>query len=330
VPPASSTGYTPSLSLLDASPLSPWGTPGAAPLLASRSSEEPSPAQARHAERQRDRLDSVGTHVYLLYYALTRGFVHAALLDGMPDSRKVPKELLLLGPLIGETVAAVLLASSEGMTPGRAHVIGTGLDFGLIAGVMVAGLAGANYGLESGTEGYLTVLPPLSLSLAGAVVGALLVDAQHLTWGDMEFVHMSGLVGAFAGGAAVSSLEWGEVGVLLGSAGGLLLGGVLVRGRDFSVGQSLAMDMSALAGGIAGTLGASRLGAGDEVSAMVGGAFAAVGLSLSYLLLAPSAVPAEKEFPVKLSLQLVPGALSARDTRKDRPTSVSLLLQGRF
>ena len=334
MPQAAARGPCDSLRLLDASPVSSWSSPGAVSLLASSPSEEPSPAQERHTARESERLDSVGVHLYLVYYALTRGLVHAAMLEEMFNSETVLREILLAGPLILETVAAVLLAGSEGMTPGRAHLIGTGLDFGLIAGFMVGALAGASYAPESSTEGYLPLLPPLTLSLAGAVVGALLVDARHLTWGDVEFVHLSGLVGAFAGGAALGSLDRPDLGVLLGSAGGLLLGGLLVRGRDFSVGQSLAMDLITLVGGISGAVAAGRLGATSEMGALAGGAGAAVGLSVSYLLFAPFAASAKEEPPevppVELSLQLAPGSLSARGPRGGRPAPMSLLLHGRF
>lgn len=100
------------------------------------------------------------------------------------------------------------------------------------------------------------------------------------------------------------------------------------------MGQSLAMDLITLVGGISGAVAAGRLGATSETSALAGGAGAAVGLSVSYLLFAPFAASAKEEPPeeppVELSLQLAPGSLSARGPREGRPAPTSLLLHGRF
>jgi hypothetical protein len=334
VMPASSRGSSGSLHRVDASPLLPQSPRGTVSLLAASSPDEPSSAQARLAERQRKRLDTIGTHAYLVYYGLSRGFVHGLLLAETLKTNTDTDALLAFGVPIGETVVAVILASSEGMTPGRAHVIGTGLDFGLIAGFMVGGLAGASYG-EYGTVGPKTYLPPLALSLAGGVASGLLVDATHLTWGDMEFIHMSGIIGAVSGAAALGSRDrpgrdWATLGALVGSAGGLALGGVLVQGKDFSVWQSLVMDGSALVAGITGTLVALGTGLGDDDSVLIGAASGSAALGLSYLLLSPFAIPAEEKAPVKLSLQFAPGSLSTRDTRRGRPTPMTLLLNGRF
>jgi hypothetical protein len=120
------------------------------------------------------------------------------------------------------------------------------------------------------------------------------------------------------------------VGALAGSAGGLVLGALLVRGKDFSVGQSLVMDGSALAMGIVTAFIASSFRDRYEDIYLISGASGALALGISYWLLSPFAVAEEEKPPVELSLQFAPGFLPARDTRSGSPAPMTLLLNGRF
>ncbi len=280
-------------------------------------------------ERRADPLDETGTHAYLVYYGLTRGAIHGVLMAGVLElDRGAAAAVIGLGA-VGETLAAITL--TDGMTPGRAHVIGTGLDFGLIAGIGLDLAAEVPFDWDSAERSKRFIGTPLVLSVAGAFASALLVDAQNLTWGDMELVHMSGLVGGLVGGGALGSSDpRAGVGILAGSAVGLLVGGYLISNRDFSLGQSLVMDLGAVAGGVGGGVATAASGSEGRVVALSAGLGAAVGLGITYLLLSPHAHVEEQKPPVELSLQFSPGSLAAPDTRTGRPAPTSLLLQGRF
>jgi hypothetical protein len=333
--PPSSVRLTPqSLHLVQDPPLVPAEEPGSSDFLTAGSKKSMERIRQQNQQRQDDSLDRLGMGAYLIYYALTRGTVHGVMLWGTlafaVESDALALAIILLGPTL-ETGAAFLLLSSEGMTPGKAHLIGTAVDFGAILGLALVELTQVSFDWDRPEESTLAFGLPLVLSLGGAVLGTFLVDTQGLTWGDMELVTLSGLIGGLTGGAVLASGDTATgVGVVLGSVGGLALGRLLIRERDFGVGQAVVMDVSAVLAGLGGALAATALGAEDRGVAIVGGASAAVGMGLSYLLLSPHAVSEEQESDMEISLQLAPGALMARDARTGRPAPTSLLLSGRF
>lgn len=280
-------------------------------------------------ERREAWLDDMGMHLYAGYYGLTRGAIHGALLTFMLDVQGEGAAALIGLGAVGETVAAIALTSE--WTPGRAHLIGTGLDFGLIAGLGVDLAGTVTFDWDRADRSQLFFAIPLVLSVSGALATAQLVDASNLTWGDMELMHTTGLVGAVLGASGLGRSDpLAGVGLLTGSAVGLLAGGFLISDRDFSLTQSLLMDLAVAVGGTAGGVTAGAAGGSYQAVGLSAGLGALVGLAITYPLLSPDAHAQEQKPPVAVSLQFSPGSLASRDTQTGRPQPTSLMLQGRF
>jgi hypothetical protein len=276
--------------------------------------------------------DAVGTHAYLIYYGVTRGAVHGIGASLVFNTRSAPTTGLVVGlHVVGETALAVYLAGRPWMTPGRAHLIGTGMDFGILAGVGIDMAGKVQFDWDSGKNSQLFFSIPLALSFAGAVAAPLLVPSSHLTWGDVELVHMSGLVGGLLGAGVLGKDEPGVgKGMLAGSAVGLIASTYVGWGKDLSLGQSLLLDLGAVAGGVGAGLAVATQTEEPQPIALSAGLGAAVGLGVAYLLLSPGDQAQEPVPPVELSLQFSHGSLGAAPTRTSRPAPTSLLLQGRF
>jgi hypothetical protein len=100
--------------------------------------------------------------------------------------------------------------------------------------------------------------------LVGAAVGLtsgyLLAHRRDNTWGDGEVLRMAGLLGAWSGFTIADVTDAGKkpgIGVVMvGGLLGLGVGDQLVVPTDFSVGQSLLVDLASVAGALAaaGTL----------------------------------------------------------------------------
>ena len=277
-------------------------------------------------------LDGAGTHAYLIYYGVTRGLVHGTAASIIFNTRRAPTTGLVVGlHVVGETALAFYLAGRPGMTPGQAHLIGTGMDFGILAGVGIDLADNVRFDWDSNKNSQLFFSIPLGLSFVGAVATPLLVPSSNLTWGDVEFVHMSGLVGGLLGAGVLGKDEPGVgKGMLAGSAVGLLAGSYLGWGKDLSLRQSLLLDLGAVAGGIGAGLAVATQTEEPQPIALSAGLGAAVGLGVAYLLLSPGEQAQEPVPPVEFSLQFSPGSLGAAATRTSRPAPTSLLLQGRF
>jgi len=181
----------------------------------------------------------------------------------------------------GEGVAGYLWARSEGMTAGTANAIAVGGDFGLLGGLGLAYLAGAD-----DFDGRLPGALGLPATAAGIYGAHRIAGRRDYTWGDADVLYTAGAVGALAGGAAADLLTLEEkplvAGAMLGAAVGLYLGDRFVRDTDFSVGQATLNRLGTLAGGLVGlgVGGLISLETEDHTPAVTG---AAVGALAGYL-----------------------------------------------
>ncbi len=195
----------------------------------------------------------------LAFSGATRGAAHGALLalaltDNPTTDQSIGSAMALSA---AEMVAATWYGHSAGLSAGDAHLLGVGADFGA---VWLAGYAATASWEAGGNQTQHTVT---GTALAGAALGfaagEFYRDERQMTWGDAEFLRMSGLVGGFAG---VTLSDWlglmdsqtGERYIssiaVTGSIAGVVLGDFLGHDQDFSVGQSLLVDLGTVTGGL--------------------------------------------------------------------------------
>jgi hypothetical protein len=253
------------------------------------------------------------------WHGMTRGALHGffamSIADDKVDSDKAIVSALSLGSLaegIGFTAYANLTKASAGTT----NSLGKGSDFG--SGFAIGATA--------------LVTDPSDLTLRGAAVSGLLGAAggyaggyyyareRKPTWGDVEVLRTTGVVGAYAG---VLPLILGEVendrayvfAAMVGGAGGLVLGDFLLRDRDFTTGQGIVTELSTFAGGAAGAGIGYLISPGDNLAdakiiatgAILG---AAGGFALTYYGLDTKVAPSAGAPPV--TFQLVPDVTPER------------------
>jgi len=193
-----------------------------------------------------------GWHGYALL-TLARGDWNDESEPGDPEPDESPRDELAsvaLGSL-AEGTAAALLAHYAGASPGLTNAMTKASDFGSLAAL----------GLTATVADDLSPRAIAGSTLLGGAVGYGLgyayAQRRALTWGDSEALRAATLVGV---SVAASTILIGEiddtraVGGLLTAGGitGLVLGDVLLRGRDFSPGQGVVTELSTLAGGLVG------------------------------------------------------------------------------
>jgi hypothetical protein len=284
-------------------------------------------------------------------YGITRGAAHGLLLhnlflEGDDESTRCDGELYcsvdssdddrrraafaLLGS-VAEGIAGYAWARGEEMSAGTANTVSLGGDFGLLWGLGAAYLGGTD---DIGTRSTAAVaLPAAAL---GLVAGHSLAAHRDYVWGDADVLYTAGLLGAYAGGAAVALVD-DDAGrgitaaAILGSAAGLALADGLVRGADFTVGQSTLNRLGTLAGALAGA--SVGVMADDEKVALAGSALGAIaGFGITYATLAPQARSQRGEAISALRVRLTPSALlgAALPTKRDRPAPAFPLLSVQY
>ena len=247
-------------------------------------------------------------------YGLSMGAVHGLLLYGLFeddwDNASGPMATSMLVGIIEGSVG-FSLAGRNNLSEGKVGVLTTYGTFGLGFGAGTAFLLGAE-----DLRPYAAAM--LFGSGAGFFVGDAVANSQEYTLGDASVMSTAGSVGVYAplgllllaGG---DDLE-GEIYVatsMVGAAGGLWLGDMLVRGRNFSDAQGnyVALGTAASTGlalGIAYLVSSDR---GDP--AAFGGAMligGAGGLALMYSLIEDEA---EREIGANFRIDISPYGLGA-------------------
>lgn len=227
--------------------------------------------------------DAVAT---LSLYGATRGIVHGIMLNSfLSGESATARGAIGFGLLmsLSEAVLGFSVADKSAMSTGTAEAIGiVGGDFGLGLGIGFAGLMDFFEGDQP---------RPIAASLLlgsgmGMFGGALLANAQPYTRGDAYVVRATGFLGAYTPIAIldIAGVEEGKVYLatsMLGAVGGIGLGHILTKDKDFTTGQGTLITLGELAGGL-------------------------VGLGFAYLI-SPSKSPASEVFTMSTSLGAIAG-----------------------
>jgi hypothetical protein len=242
----------------------------------------------------------------LAWYGGTRGLWHGALVaailggDVGPDSELRPWTAGLLLGSVGEMAAGFALAERAGISPGHARTIGVGGDFGLGIGFATGALLGLHHNERTADQQARGMASMGFLGAAAGLGGGYLLGRQRQnTWGDGEVLRAAGLLGVWLGVTANLVFDWNPetwddekkffTSLIAGGALGLVVGDRLVLDTDFSVTESVLLDLAMVAGGL-GAAGLTYLLSGDQdvgpepfaVAAAVGGIAGFTGVYLAF------------------------------------------------
>lgn len=232
---------------------------------------------------------------HLSLYGGTRGIVYGMLALEMvtaSDAARATSDGRLASGLAGSAVAGAggyFWARARGMSPGGAHAIGTGGDFGLAFGLGIAELLDGDRTLLDGDEGGLQYAAGLAGAAGGMFGGRWIERRRPTTWGDVEVTRMAGLVGAAAGLAVCDATGSENDDALLasglaGAAGGLVIGHHLVTSTQYTPGEALLVDTGAVAGALLGLGLAYLIGSDTGSSSDAYTASAALGAAGGFAL----------------------------------------------
>jgi hypothetical protein len=203
-----------------------------------------------------------GGQANLAFYGATRGLylgvLTAAVLAGNVNFNQRYQAFttgILLGSVAGVT-GGYLFSGGGRVTAGQARTMAVTGDFGLGLGF------GAGFLLDfdgSDKTPDQRARRMGAMGLAGAAVGLtggyLLGRERDNTWGDGEVMRAAGLLGAWSGFTVANqfqtSMKPGIALVMAGGLAGLGVGDRLVVDTDFTLGQSVLVDLAALTGALA-------------------------------------------------------------------------------
>ena len=227
-------------------------------------------------------IDVTDAHAILYVYGGTRGIIHGVFLnDLLLGEDATAKGAITFGMLgsIGESIAGFSAGSS--MSAGKASALGVYGDFGLGLALGTCSL------LEFFDDGQERAVAATVLvgSAGGLIAGDLLTNRQPYTRGDAFILEGAGLLGAYLPIAALDlfDVEAGKTYTavsMAGSVAGLALAHQsLVRGKDFSTGEGILVQLGTVGGalvgaGIAYLLSSDR---GDETLFLTSSAIGALG-----------------------------------------------------
>ena len=187
------------------------------------------------------------------WWGATRGIVHASEFMGLVADEPSGDAMALatLAGSVGEGVAGYMWAERTGMSAGTAHTIGVSGDLGQAA-------AGTVLMMTLPEGGRVVLGGLLAGGIGGLVAGTEYASRRDHTWGDAEVLRAVTAVGA-ADGIALwdlvtesddedTSVRILGAAILAGSAAGFLYADHHLRGLDFSVGQSIIIDLAGIAG----------------------------------------------------------------------------------
>ena len=194
-------------------------------------------------------------------YGGTRGIIHGVYISRFlkedPNSRYVHG--VNVATSIIEGVTGCVVAHKTKMSSGTADIIGACGDFGSWLGWGTAFLADYTFDDHPKEKSGLVLLG----QALGIAAGKLWSEKQDFTRGDATIVYGSGVLGGFLGGGIAQALDRDNADLTVGSAMvgsvlGLVAGGAMTKGRDFTTGQAALIALSETACGLLG-LGISYL-----------------------------------------------------------------------
>ena len=235
----------------------------------------------------------------LAFYGATRGLEYGLLVSNLllgadggnldDDDPQAFSTSILLGS-VGSLVGGTWWAGAAEMTPGEARTLAVVADYGLLAGFA----AGYGFDLDRPTLSNNERARAMSaLGLVGVIggitSGRLLARSRDNTWGDGEVLRTSALMGVLLGGTAAALFDMERERTILptlalGGGLGLVGGDFLVRDTDFSVGQSILVELAFVAGGLAAMGTTYLITESEEPAAYLSAASlgAAIGGGLAY------------------------------------------------
>ena len=203
----------------------------------------------------------------LAFYGGSRGIWHGvmagAILAGdlTPNGRTRGWAASMLLGSAAELAGGYLLAERTRMTAGQARTMAALGDFGLLGGVGVGYMLRfpdrATADQQARAMGASTLLG----SALGLTGGYFLGRRRDSSWGDAEVMRMAGFVGGVIGFGAADLFELDldlrdrrVTGLALaGTALGVAAGDWLTRTTEFSVSQSILVDLATVAGALVAT-----------------------------------------------------------------------------
>jgi hypothetical protein len=264
----------------------------------------------------------------LAFYGGTRGIWHGVLVGALiagdltPDTRSRGWAASMLAGSLTELVAGYTLAPVLAPTPGRARTLGAVADFGMLFGFGTGYLLRLDQKETADAQARGMAAAGLIGAAAGISGGYALARARQNSWGDGEVLRLCWVLGAWDGAAAA---DLGRTDLALdnrtltalamaGGALGLVAGDFLVRDSDFSVGESLLIDLGTVAGALLGA-GVAYLAVQDGGPTLfASGLGATVGFGVSYLI-APGRIGASHRPAGELGTLTVAPLLGSPGTR---------------
>lgn len=227
------------------------------------------------------------------FYGGSRGIAHGIALyyamDPQEDSERAPYGWGVAGSL-AERFAFSQWARKTGMSDGKAAVIGAVGDFGLVLSVVL----GTGHDLWDGEHQQDAGLMALGGSAVGLFAGSQLADHGDYSRGDAYVLRAIGILGAAVPATIADATHSdGQLASNLATAGsvvGLGVGHAILKNRDFTRSQGLAILVLEIAGATLATAVVIETEADDStpysVAATLGGA---AGFALSYSMASKSA-----------------------------------------
>jgi hypothetical protein len=233
--------------------------------------------------------------VNLAVYGGSRGIWHGLLVGALVGGDLTPEVRsrawagsMFAGSLI-ELLLGYHLAPALAPTPGRARTIAAVGDAGLLLGFGTGYLLRFDRKETADQQARAMAGAGLVGAALGLGSGYLLARARQNSWGDGEVLRASAALGALEG-AALADLGGVDLSlddrtftslVMGGGVLGLVGGDLLVRQAEFSVGESLLIDLGTVAGALLGA-GVTFLAIKDNGPYLFGsGLGAALGFGVS-------------------------------------------------
>lgn len=200
-------------------------------------------------------------------HGLFAGVAHAGLIAAMTNMDPQPMAGLMFVTSVAEGTGGFFWARHRFIDSGEAHLIATGDYAGMLAGVGIA----FGFGIHKGSNDDGVFALALLGGVGGIAGATALIPHRSYTWGDVQTLRTSALLGLAIAGIPLAWLDQPEdqaiAWVLLtGGAAGLVFGDQLALGDDFTAGQGVILELATVAGAATG-LGVSLLLFSDAKSA---------------------------------------------------------------
>jgi hypothetical protein len=262
----------------------------------------------------RDRPVTAG-QANLGFYGSTRGIWLGVLLGALaagelgPDRRYQGWTAAMVAGSLGGLVGGYQLAGAADLSPGEARTMAAVGDLGLALGFGAGFLLHfdgqprdctpfsenpACFGADPEADAHARKMALVGLlgSGLGLSGGYYLARHRQNSWGDGEVLRASTLLGVWSAwgiadvaGTSIDLTNGAFTGALMaGGVVGLALGDRLVRNSDFSVGQSMMVDLAMISGGLLGA-GTTYLFPGSDDSkpyVLASAAGSVAGFALAY------------------------------------------------